>query len=308
MTTIKFDIIEPYDIQLFSADSATDRASNSNNNELRENILLNISDMSDDYFSHPEYGPLWSNLKEKLDTALTPLCCEPFTRFALKKMAGMANNYDFIVRYFNNSTVVSEVKVEFKFNNNSVRELTQFLELYDRDCKAKFDMTSYSYSEYYYDHWLDQYLELDMKLMEEKPTKEVYVKKISDIKYSHPFFRNLYDRKNEFAKEKRLLVKQSIKAYLELYAPHFNFEMIKDKIISSQTNKVFLMWDCSVSAFQVETIDLGNIELHLIENSITDLCFDLEVTNYTHNIRVRLNWGNNNGIANPRWKFTFINK
>lgn len=308
MTTIKFDIIEPHDILLFSAASATDRNSNSNNNELRENILLNVSDMSDDYFSDPEYGPLWSNLKEKMTATVTSLCNEPFTRFTLTKMAGMSNNYDFIVRYFNNSTAVSEVKVEFKFNTNSVRELTQFLELYDRDCKEKFDMTSYSYSEYYYDHWLDQYLALDMKIMEEKPTKEIYIKKISDIKYSHPFFRNLYDRKKEFTREKGLLVKQSIKTYLELYAPEFNFDMIKDKIISSQTNKVFLLWDCSVSDFQIETIDLGNMELHLMENSITDLCFDLEVTNFMYNIRVRLNWGNNNGIANPRWKFTFINK
>jgi hypothetical protein len=42
--------------------------------------------------------------------------------------------------------------------------------------------------------------------------------------------------------------------------------------------------------------------------SVKSLYFDLAVNNYEHDIRVRLNWGNNNGIANPRWKFTFINK
>jgi hypothetical protein len=46
----------------------------------------------------------------------------------------------------------------------------------------------------------------------------------------------------------------------------------------------------------------------MIETSLHDMYFEVDVANYIHNIRVRLNWGNNNGVANPRWKLTFINK
>jgi hypothetical protein len=94
---------------------------------------------------------------------------------------------------------------------------------------------------------------------------------------------------------------------LETFAPQFNFDKVREKIISSQTNKVFLMWD--FTDFHTETIaDLSNIKISMIETSLHDMYFEVEVANYMYNIRVRLNWGNNNGVANPRWKFTFINK
>ena len=305
--SIQFDIIEPNDILLFSETSAKDRSSNSSNNEKREDILLNLLTLSDDYLLHPEFGVAWVNLKNKLIEALTPLCDQPFSHFALTKMAGMSNNYDFVVRYFMNNAIVHSVKLEFKFNNDNVNDLAQFLELYDKDCKDKFEMMPISYSEYYYDNYLDRYLELDPEITEEKPSKDVYVKKIADIKYSHPFFRNLYERKTENKQMKGLLVKESIKKYLETFAPQFNFDKVREKIISSQTNKVFLMWD--FTNFHTESIaDLSNIQISMIETSLHDMYFEVDVANYIHNIRVRLNWGNNNGVANPRWKLTFINK
>ena len=52
------------------------------------------------------------------------------------------------------------------------------------------------------------------------------------------------------------------------------------------------------------TINIAIIIQHYM--IIYDLYFDVYVTNFEYNIRIRLNWGNNNGLANPRWKFTFI--
>ena len=92
-----------------------------------------------------------------------------------------------------------------------------------------------------------------------------------------------------------------------MYATTFNFEKIKNKIIESQSNKIFLLWD--KNNFLIQTIDVKNIHISGIKpHGIHPLYFDVTVENFIYDIRIRLNWGNNNGIANPRWKFTFINK
>jgi hypothetical protein len=103
-------------------------------------------------------------------------------------------------------------------------------------------------------------------------------------------------------KKKREIANESVKKYLEMYAPTFKFDKIAEKIKESQKDKVFLMWDCD--NFHTQTLDIQNISISGIKK-VEDLYFDVSVDNFEYDIRVRLNWGNNNGLANPRWKFTF---
>ena len=58
------------------------------------------------------------------------------------------------------------------------------------------------------------------------------------------------------------------------------------------------------------TLKMKRKERNKITNviKVDNLYFDVFVEGLEYNIRIRLNWGNNNGIANPRWKFTFIDK
>jgi hypothetical protein len=142
-----------------------------------------------------------------------------------------------------------------------------------------------------------------------KPSKEDYLKHVYDIKYKHPFFHYLYTNKMKNKKEKDLLVEESRKEYIKTYAPSFHFDKILEKIVESQSNKVFLLWD--KSNFHIQTIDLSNMCLNGIKNDSANknnLYFDVCLKDFVYDIRIRLNWGNNNGIANPRWKFTFIDK
>ena len=86
---------------------------------------------------------------------------------------------------------------------------------------------------------------------------------------------------------------------------HRAFEKIAEKIKESQTNKVFLLWDCE--NFHTQSINAELLKItHVIK--VDKLYFDVFVEGLEYNIRIRLNWGNNNGISNPRWKFTFIDK
>jgi hypothetical protein len=310
MSTIEFDIIEVEDIMTFIDENT--KGNNDSTNRTREKIIANILSPSPDYLTDPIYGQHWINIHDKLRDALHSLCNIHYHQILIKQKGGMTFNYDFVVQYCDEQNqVVHSVNLEFKNNASSIKELVQFLELYDKDCKTKFELFDYSYSEFYYDHYLDAYLALDFEETEEnkieKPSKETYLKHIHDIKYKHPFFNKIYTNKTKKKKEKDKLVEESRKKFIETYASTFNFEKIKNKIVESQSNKIFMLWD--KNNFLIQTIDVENIHISGIKsNGIHDLYFDVTVENFIYDIRIRLNWGNNNGVANPRWKFTFINK
>jgi hypothetical protein len=299
------------DIRLFQS-GGQDRATNDVRNRKREEILASILYVEDEYLNHPEFGPLWISIREKFLSALTSLCDEPFKKIIIKQKGGMSFNYDFLVTFLGQlsesgttRTLVKEVKLEFKHNNSSVMDLAQFLELYDKDCKSKFNICDVSYAEFFYDRYLDKYLQLEEGVLEPKPSREIYLKNVYDIKYKHPFFKNLYDTRINRTTEKRRLATESISAYLHEFLPTFKFEKIQEKIKESQEGKSFLLWDCE--NFHIQELNFENIKISGVkENSLRDLYFDLSIENFTRDLRVRINWGNNACVANPRWKFTFI--
>ena len=311
------EIIEPEDIMTFLENNV--KSDNDSKNRKRESILAVILNLSSEYLEHPIFGEHWTNIQQKLRTALYSLCSVPFDRIFIEQKGGMSYNYDFVVYYYSSTSTststnvepVYSVKLEFKNNNSSVKDLVQFLELYDKDCKSKFGLFTYSYSEYYYDNFLEKYLAIDETTESSipKPNKEDYLKHVYDIKYKHPFFNYIYTNKSKNKKEKDLLVEQSRREYISTYAPSFNFNKIAEKIIDSQSNKVFLLWD--KNNFYIQKMDVSSIQISGIKNDSANknnLYFDVVVNNFMYDIRIRLNWGNNNGIANPRWKFTFIDK
>ena len=199
------------DIRLFLS-GGQDRGTNDARNKKREEILATILYVEDEYLNHPEFGALWTSVREKFLAALTPLCDEPFKKIIIKQKGGMSFNYDFLVTFLGQlsesgttRSLVKEVKLEFKHNNSSVMDLAQFLELYDKDCKSKFEICDVSYAEFFYDRYLDKYLELEEGITEPKPSREIYLKNVYDIKYKHPFFKNLYDTKSNKTTDKRRL-------------------------------------------------------------------------------------------------------
>jgi hypothetical protein len=288
------------DIQHFKS-GGKDKSNNDSLNKIRENIITNIYNIDDEYTDDPIYGDDWKNIKEKFNQIITPLCDSSFDSINIKHLGGMSYNYDFLISFLkNDKTIIKSIKLEFKHNNSNVSDLVQFLELYDKDCKDKYELCSeMSYGEYYYDNYLDKYLAID-DTISSKPEKDVY-----DIKYKHEFFDLLHKKKNNETKKKKDIANESVKEYLKMYIDNFNFVKVTEKIKESQKDKVFLLWDCE--NFHIQTIDVENIVItHIIKKN--DLYFDVNVENFMYNMRIRINWGNNNGLCNPRWKFSFIDK
>jgi len=302
---LKFNILpDVEDIALFLS-AGDQKSKNDEYNKIRENVLTNIFNIDDEYLNHPQYGDSWIDIKDKFTASMTTLCSEPFEKMSIKHMGGMSKNHDFDITFHDNKNIIKTEKLEFKHNNSNVYDLVQFLELYDKDCKHKYNVCSVSYSEYYYDNGIDKYLITDDELILPKPTKEDYLKHVYDIKYKYPFFKHLHDKKNNKTKEKKEIANESVKKYIEEFHSTFNFEKITEKIIESQKDKVFLLWDCK--NFHIQKLEVSNIKINKIKK-VDNLYFDVIVDNFSHDIRVRLNWGNSNGLCNPRWKFSFIDK
>ena len=290
--------------------AGTDKSFNAESNRIRENIIANMFNLNinDDpeYFNDKTYGNNWLQITDKFTACVSSLCEEQFDNIKIKHMGGMSFNYDFLLSYYKNETIVKKVKLEFKHNNSDVSNLVQFLELYDKDCKYVYDICETSYAEYYYDNYLNKYLQTDQELsIIVKPDKETYLKNVYDINYKHSFFSSLYNRKTNNTKEKRAVANESVKNYIKEFHSSFKFQKVADKVKESQTNKVFLLWDCV--NFHTQVVDSNLLVIDSIKK-VDNLYFDVNCLNFNYNIRIRLNWGNNNGLANPRWKFSFINK
>lgn len=283
-----------------------EKANNDELNKVREHIISTMFHLTNTYFQDTNYGEDWSDLHKKFSSTIATLCDVPFTKVAIKHMGGMSYNYDFLLSYYDTENkIIKEVKLEFKHNNVDVCGLVQFLELYDKDCKHKFEICETSYAEYYYENYLSQYTACDETITMELPEREEYLKNVYDIKYKHPFFSHLHERKTNQKKEKQQVANESVKAYIQQFSESFQFSKIVEKIKASQTDKVFLLWDCE--NFHIQRLDVQNLLVKKIKK-VENLYFDLETENFQYDIRVRLNWGNSNGLANPRWKFSFINK
>lgn len=302
---VELNIIEPHDILTFFNSNTKDK--NDQTNKVRENIISNIFDIADHYFEDPELNSTeWNMVRTKLWNKLSELCSFPFNKIKIMPKGGRGFNHDFVVSFTGENNNQECHKLEFKHNNSNVCGLVQFLELSDYSCKNTHNMFDYSYSEYYYDNFIDSYLKLVSGEIA-KPEKQVYITRVQNTDYKHPFFKNIYEDKLTNEAQKKELIQQSCEQYLQLYSHSFKFDKLTEKIKNSQQNKAFLFWD--KNDFHIQVLNVENIEItHIIAGSLKPLYFDVNVNNCDYNIRIRLNWGNNNGIANPRWKFTFIHK
>lgn len=302
------------DIKYFKS-AGKEKSNNDCLNKIRENVITNIFNIDSEYTTDKIYGEDWKNIQEKFKQSISTLCDISFNSIKVDHIGGMSSNYDFKVSFIKNdeqtsdstTSIIKSIKLEFKHNNTNVKDLIQFLELYDKDCKKKYELCNeMSYAEYYYDNYLDLYLKTDNELLlYPKPKRDEYLKNVYDIKYKHEFFDLLHKNKENETKKKKEIANASIKEYLKIYSHSFNFDKITEKIRESQRDKYFLLWDCE--NFHIQTLDVDKINIKSIIK-VSDLYFDVDVENFIYNIRIRLNWGNSNGLCNPRWKFSFIDK
>ena len=282
------------------------KCANDAENKIREDILVFLqNELPPEYAIHEK----WRNLFDRFHETLRTLCPVEYTHLRVIKKGGRTYNYDFEVIYFGSiqenaqtSSLTEEIhriNVEFKHNSNSINKIPQILSLQDRFGL----MEALSYSEYYYTYYLDAYLAA-IEYTGEKPSQTEYISLVSGISYEkHPMFIYMRSAENGPNKTKSAnIVKESIHTYLHTYIEKFNVEKFTNKLLETQTNKIFLLWD--LTKFNVETItDQGCKILHIqLKQSKTKKTNTIIALSVKYEYQLLLRWRNHNGVLNPAWQ------
>jgi len=271
------------------------KAENDAANKRREAILLTLYDIE---LPSDTPAPI-RNLQESWRTTIRSLCPMEFSTVKVIKKGGRSNNYDFFIEYFSvDGRPIYSQKAEFKHGASSIEAQPQFLSL-----ASKGLLFPLSYPEFYYDGYLTAYCASDTSITESLPARDDYLARIHGCDYdTHPFFRTLYDRELTNKKAKATVVNQSIRAYLEAYGDKCDVAQLTAKLLETQADKVFLLWDMRAAVFHVARLtatDLTPTEYRGVDKGNT-----IVYATETYLLKLLLRWKNHKGILYPAWQIS----
>ena len=267
------------------------RQNNDANNKLRESVLLNLRHSTD---------PALNDLRNSWQHTLSTLCPHPHNDIVVKKLGGRSANHDFQFLYTQDGTPILTVNAEFKHNAASISKLPQYLSV-----AADKPYLPRLYADFFYD-FLDRICDVYPGLSQHKPDKETYLRLIHNTGYDrHPFFQTLYDMEGagtiEQVKQKKQIVKESIRLYLETYANSLNIAQLTQDIRERQVGKVFVLWN--LREFVVDSIREDEMEITHVEgikNNNTIVAVSKAGTKHM----MLLRWKNHLGVLYPAWQIS----
>lgn len=287
-STIKMSSITPDTINLFVRPGSS-KANNDAENKLREECLVYLA-------SGRNLDERWTSIGEKFHISMSRVC-PGYSRMELIQKGGRTYNYDFDAIFYDDvDAIVQKSHIEFKHNASRIDKIPQFLSLQD-----KFGLIgATSYSAFYYTNYLDTHLS-EIAYVGDKPTYEQYERLVSSLDWKcHPMFEKMRAAEEQYKKQVRALVRKSISDYLELYAHTIDIARLTAKFKSTQTDKIFLLWD--LNNFHVSTLndlEMSNLTFDRVKNNNTIV---VASSNYEYHLLLR--WRNHLGILNPAWQIS----
>jgi hypothetical protein len=117
-----------------------------------------------------------------------------------------------------------------------------------------------SYDSFYYQYYLDCYMELDEGITERKPSIHEFCIQSRNHVTPHPFFNQLRERSHEHYLDKKRNIHTSIYDYLQQYSESCPVELIATMFLESQKDKLYIEW--KQDYFEVEQILFSINEFH----------------------------------------------
>lgn len=261
------------------------KENNDSSNKIRETILYRLltNDIPDEWFI---IDKRWNDLKVELFKVIKT------DVYKIELKGGRSNSYDFLLR--NGDELL---KLELKYNADRIDKCPQFLNI-----SAINFIKGDDYASYYYDN----YLKAIAKLANiEIPEKGIYMKYIYNSNYDkHPFFRNLYNKDKDIEKEKKKIVDESIKTYLNEII-ELDIDEINKTFIEKEKDKLYLLYKKGrFYTDKIEEDELKVISIDKIKNNNTIL---LNTESRTK-IAMLLRWKNRKGVLYPAWQVSLINR
>lgn len=280
--------------------STSTRNNNDLTNKVREKVLKLICNPPKEYLDNPEFGNYWRIVYQSWNDALKKIAEDTnipvYTSTQIKIRGGRKFNYDADVMYYNEANLVANKKIEFKKGGPKIDNLPQFLSL-----QAKCGLFTETYDKFWYENYLDNYIACDSSITETKPSIELYLKYVTNTKYTiTPFFAQLKTRELFFQKEKNEVVNASITKYLTQYGNTIDIKSFSEKVITTQSEKIYLLWSNEkFSIDKLSDIEMSEMTYHSIKNGNV-----LELKSGNTIYKMLLRWRNHKGILNPAWQIS----
>ena len=281
------------------------RSANDHNNKIRENIVHNMTYIDNEYFDDQEYGSDWLNLKTDFDEKMKILC-PSFVSYKIQHKAGRKFNYDYLISFLNETKqIISQEKLEFKFNASTIGETPQFV-----SPMKPSQYLSVPFEEYYYDNYLVSLLQ---KFELDVPTREIYLKTIHNNKpkcmeaaqtlyyegckqsskyTSSEVATSFYETCNEASRE-------CIKKFIE--ASDLDTDKLTQYLITSQDNKKYLLY--KNGEFNIESSNIDDYIIISCSKNPERARYEA-ITKSGKKIYILLRWKNGNGIAYPAFQIS----
>jgi len=281
------------------------RSNNDINNKFRETVITNMHVFDDTFYDDHEYGDDWINFRMNFRKAVK-LICPIYHSYKIDHKAGRKYNYDYLFTFFDeNSNIISEEKVEFKYNASVISETPQFVSPMN---PSKY--LSQSFEEYHYDKYLKQFLQENNFPI---PERNLYidtvgndlpecVKEAQELYYKGAKGSSRYTgEKNavDFYNKCKNMSKECITNFIN--ETDLNIEVLSQYLITSQNNKIYLLYKNGV--FNIERTN--NDDYTIVSYSKNPKKFIYEaVTKSGKKMKILLRWKNGNGIAYPAFQIS----
>jgi hypothetical protein len=293
---------KPEDILTFFTPST--RAENDATNKKRERVISLLSNIPAEFLESEDVGRYWLLLQDSWDQTLATVAestkIPPYASTKITMRGGRSYHYDADVTFCDSDgTELATRKIEFKYGARTIKAIPQYLSL-----QAKFEMfgsSSTTYDKFWYERYLDAYRACDPGLTEEKPALDEYLKLVTATSATHPFFKQMKERKTANQKAKDTVVNDSITAYLTEFGCSLDLATISSKVRTSQSEKIFLLWaDGEFHIDQITEPEMTDLRIKGIRNGNL---LELEAAGTTHSLLLR--WRNGGkGILNPAWQIS----
>jgi hypothetical protein len=165
-----------------------------------------------------------------------------------------------------------------------------------------------SYTKYYYETALDTYL-ATVNYTNAKPSLDEYMAIVCGTEYARcPMTQYMYDNESSGDNKKRctVIVKESIRGYLDKYAATVDIVKLNTKLMDSQMGKHFLLWDLDkfwIHTYSAEDLCIRGENGITVKNANTIVLLS---DNYEYHLLLR--WRNHAGILNPAWQIKAIRR
>lgn len=283
--------------------TSTGRSQNDSDNKMREDIIAAMSYINEEYFTDPEHGTSWRQIKTSFDLKMREIC-PSYSSYKIIHKAGRRFNYDFEVKFFDSNQIeITMVKLEFKYNAASIDEAPQFV-----SPMRPSQYLSENFEEYYYFNYL---IPLLNKYSLTVPELEIYLKNIHKTKPECMSEAQLlyYQGCNQSSKytgtEDALTfynecIKASSKCIKEFISEtELDIEKLNQYLIKSQKDKIYLLY--KNGEFYTQQL---HPDYYTIKSYEKDDNRYIATTNLNEKVGILLRWKNGNGIAYPAFQIS----